>query len=294
LKVVGIVIIYFTGLFEVYYQANTYFTESASALALPVVWHLSFCAVLFIILYKNKSVIGLRGASILAVANIVLYAFWFSNYAFSEHLEYIATGGSSRIAYYLHYISFAIITWFGYQLYHINKEKFAFPIFKNKISLWVAAFFVVFITSSELTLHGLVLSNSPVTATDVKTDIAYRDYIQIDQIEYLKFHIADRFVDTVRDQVFRTGFPILWGILAFIFLITGIKLQNKSMRIIALALLGITILKLFLFDIRNASETGKIIAFILLGVLILIISFVYQKIKVLVLDDKSNSKNVTE
>ncbi len=57
------------------------------------------------------------------------------------------------------------------------------------------------------------------------------------------------------------------------------------MRIIALTLLGITILKLFLFDIRNVSETGKIIAFILLGILILIISFVYQKIKVLVLDD---------
>ena len=57
----------------------------------------------------------------------------------------------------------------------------------------------------------------------------------------------------------------------------------------ALALLGITILKLFVFDIRNASETGKIIAFILLGVLILIISFVYQKIKLLVVDDKSPS-----
>jgi len=57
--------------------------------------------------------------------------------------------------------------------------------------------------------------------------------------------------------------------------------------------LGITILKLFLFDIRNASETGKIIAFILLGILILIISFVYQKLKVLVLDDKQQP-NETE
>ena len=57
------------------------------------------------------------------------------------------------------------------------------------------------------------------------------------------------------------------------------------MRIIALSLLGLTIIKLFIYDISNVSETGKIIAFILLGVLILIISFVYQKLKVLVSDD---------
>jgi uncharacterized membrane protein len=54
-------------------------------------------------------------------------------------------------------------------------------------------------------------------------------------------------------------------------------------------LLGITILKLFIYDIQNVSETGKIIAFILLGILILIISFVYQKIKVLVLNDTTKT-----
>jgi uncharacterized membrane protein len=47
--------------------------------------------------------------------------------------------------------------------------------------------------------------------------------------------------------------------------------------------------KLFVYDINNVSETGKIIAFILLGVLILIISFVYQKIKRLVVDENINT-----
>ena len=63
------------------------------------------------------------------------------------------------------------------------------------------------------------------------------------------------------------------------------------MRIIALSLLGLTIIKLFIYDISNVSETGKIIAFILLGVLILIISFVYQKLKVLVSDDVKPENN---
>ena len=48
---------------------------------------------------------------------------------------------------------------------------------------------------------------------------------------------------------------------------------------------------LFIYDIKNVSETGKIIAFILLGVLILVISFVYQKIKVLVIDDEKNTSD---
>ena len=71
----------------------------------------------------------------------------------------------------------------------------------------------------------------------------------------------------------------------------AIKKQIKSIRVIALVLLGITIIKLFVYDINNISETGKIIAFILLGVLILIISFVYQKIKFLVIDANKEQKN---
>jgi uncharacterized membrane protein len=80
-------------------------------------------------------------------------------------------------------------------------------------------------------------------------------------------------------------FPILWGILAFGFLIFGIRRNMKTARIIALTLLGLTIVKLFAYDIRDVSETGKIIAFILLGILILVISFVYQRIKKLIVED---------
>ncbi len=86
-------------------------------------------------------------------------------------------------------------------------------------------------------------------------------------------------------------FPNFMGVFSFIFLIIGIKKQNKTIRIIALSLLGLTVVKLFVYDISNVSETGKIIAFILLGVLILIISFVYQKLKILVIDDTKTEEH---
>ena len=53
----------------------------------------------------------------------------------------------------------------------------------------------------------------------------------------------------------------------------------------ALVLIAINLLKLFTYDIKDASEAGKIVAFIILGVVLLIISFMYQKIKALLLDD---------
>ncbi len=59
------------------------------------------------------------------------------------------------------------------------------------------------------------------------------------------------------------------------------------MRIAALSLIGITILKLFVYDIRNVSKGGKIGAFIVLGIVLLVISFTYQKIKSIILDEES-------
>ena len=163
---------------------------------------------------------------------------------------------------------------------------------KNAI-VWIAAFLVVYMASSELMLHGLVIANSPITNTDMMANTA-NTYLKASDPAYFRSLVANDVISVVRNQIIRTGFPILWGAMAFIFLIIGIKKQSKPIRIIALSLLGITILKLFLYDIRNASETGKIVAFILLGVLILIISFVYNKIKVLVLDNSKPKPDESE
>jgi uncharacterized membrane protein len=65
--------------------------------------------------------------------------------------------------------------------------------------------------------------------------------------------------------------------------------RYKPLRIIALVLFGVTILKLFCYDISNISPAGKIIAFILLGVLLLIISFMYQRLKRILLNDPGSA-----
>ena len=290
----GIIIAYFVGLLEVGFQADHYVYGVNSAIALPILYHLIFCLLLFYALCKSKSTFNLKLASIVAVTNIALFAFWFSNYSFYEHEQYIRTGIHQRIGFYLHYVSLFIIILFALKLYQINKENPAFELFKKKAVVWMAAFLILYLASSELMLHGLVLSNAPVTTQEVQSSKLYKDYGPT-EVPFLKDQITNETINKTRTQIIKTGFPVLWGILAFIFLIIGIRQPRKTLRIVALSLLGITILKLFLFDIGNASETGKIMAFILLGILILIISFVYQKIKVLVQDDnKPNETNKIE
>lgn len=290
IMVLAIVLAYCIGIFEVGYQAYDYISSAYSAVAFPLLYHLLFFAGLCHFLWKDGSD---KFASVLAMANIVLFALWFSAYPFIEHQEYIASGAHQRIAFYLHYASLATVLYLAYRLYKTNRKQLAFQAFGHAVFTWIAAFFVVYVAGSELMLHGLVLSNTPVTIGDIQLS-AFDPIYKRDNTDYIRSLIAGEKVSAVRSQVVKTGFPVLWGLLAFAFLIIGIKKQHKPIRIVALALLGITILKLFLFDISNASETGKIIAFILLGVLILIISFVYQKIKVLVLDDKPVTTDESE
>jgi uncharacterized membrane protein len=87
------------------------------------------------------------------------------------------------------------------------------------------------------------------------------------------------------------GYPILWGVGSFLFMTYGMKARLRMVRIIALTLFGITLVKLFLFDIKGASEGARVAAFISLGVILLVVSFLYQKLKVLLKDDADAPTN---
>lgn len=85
----------------------------------------------------------------------------------------------------------------------------------------------------------------------------------------------------------RVGYPILWGIGSFAFMWYGMRARLRTMRVIALTLFALTLLKLFLFDLGALSEGGRVAAFIFLGALLLVISFMYQRLKGLFVDDSS-------
>jgi uncharacterized membrane protein len=134
----------------------------------------------------------------------------------------------------------------------------------SNLHWWLYVIFFLFIASAELD-HTVLIT-------------AYNDQQTFDHI--LK-------------QNHKIGFPILWGIAAFLLIVVGLKRKIKMLRIISLALLLTTLLKLFIFDLKGISEGGKIAAFISLGILLLVVSFMYQRLKKILLED-SASQNETE
>lgn len=82
---------------------------------------------------------------------------------------------------------------------------------------------------------------------------------------------------------YRAGLTIIGGMYSFGLIAFGIWKKKTHLRILALILFGITLLKLFIYDIAKVDSGGKTIAFISLGILLLIISFLYTKYKHLIL-----------
>jgi uncharacterized membrane protein len=132
---------------------------------------------------------------------------------------------------------------------------------------WFYVFFFVFIASAELDHIVVITAYSPGDSMD---------------------HLLS--------QNHKIGYPILWGITSFTLIALGLKKKLKHLRIISLSLFLVTLLKLFLVDIKGISEGGKIAAFVSLGVLLLVVSFMYQRLKKLLLADTPSvdASNKTE
>lgn len=81
------------------------------------------------------------------------------------------------------------------------------------------------------------------------------------------------------DSETNAGFSISLSIAGFAQMAIGMRLHLKSLRIISLVTFGIVLLKLILIDLWLMPTIGKIIVFIILGVILLVLSFLYQKLK---------------
>ena len=78
---------------------------------------------------------------------------------------------------------------------------------------------------------------------------------------------------------FSAGLSLSLSIAGFVQMGLGMRLHQKVMRMISLSTFGIVLLKLVFDDLWAMPTIGKIIVFIILGLILLILSFLYQKLK---------------
>ncbi len=195
------------------------------------------------------------------VFGILTYLFFYHQQIVDARNFYI--GGESITGFAFHYalvtllLCLAVVSLSKFRkLTDFNEKTF-------NLYSWFFVFFFVFIASAELD-HSVVL------ATGVSMDGLHNVITQNQKI----------------------GYPILWGLTSFLLIFIGLRMKRKHLRIISLSLMAITLLKLFILDIRGISHLGKIAAFVSLGVLLLIVSFMYQKLKQILLDDEPAKEDV--
>jgi uncharacterized membrane protein len=250
LMVSGIVILYTSQLLELRHQLFEsgfgYATENV------IIGAYNMLFILGLVLAEKKLVKEetLRNVfALFGIIALVLYAVFYHQQTIIVRNEFVLSNGSVT-GFAFHYILLALLLVIAFvtlkkiqKLTELNQQT------GNAYS-WIYVFFFVFIASAELD-HLVVVAAG---ATDLTLD-----------------HILT--------QNHKIGFPILWGLASFLLMFLGFKMKKKHLRIISLTLFLITLLKLFIVDIRGISKGGKIAAFISLSILLLVVSFMYQRLK---------------
>lgn len=102
----------------------------------------------------------------------------------------------------------------------------------------------------------------------------------------------------VQEQVNTFVLPVLWGVIAMVLMVWGLKGREVVLRKISLVFFAIIIVKFYAYDVWRMSQAGRIVSFVLLGVILLVVSFLQQKIKILVksdsdkIEDKAGNENM--
>lgn len=174
---------------------------------------------------------------------------------------------SGLAPYFLQWLVVAGFVWMLLKTYNLLKELFAENPLALRICRWQLIVMLVLLGSIELD--------------------------QIFKLTMIRQHfetLGDAWpaLDHATKLSHLVGYPLLWGAFSFILMVIGLRSKTRDFRIISLTLFGLILLKLFLLDFKSIPEVGRIISFISLGVIFLTVSFMYQRVKMLLVEEERN------
>ncbi|MDR3716154.1 MAG: DUF2339 domain-containing protein [Puia sp.] len=258
--VIGIFLMFGGGILEIHHQFSYYHPHTSLAELYLLLYVLGWSTIISYAASQWNWFPDMRYGSWLLVYNIVLYLLFISD------VYKIQTTILSSGLYSVHFMAH----WAGALLVAGMIVRLTGWIRNGKMSLgaslpfvtWLSCAVTVIFLSAEIQLIVNQLFHSP------RLSFAYIQQVYI-----------------------KAGLPVLWGLCSFGFMWAGMRNKFRPLRIISLSLFSITLLKLFLFDIRDIPVTGKIAAFFCLGVLLLVVSFMYQRLRKILIAEDGEKKN---
>lgn len=258
LLITTISVLFFTGLLETYYQFITRVKEVSVHTQFTELYTFAFAAVLLVIFRKSRVFQQLKTVVTLFCTAIFL----FNSQVTQSVSEDLLAGKADGFLFVSHWLAAALLLWL--------LVDFARYIFRSRMEsrvafTWIACTAIILLLSIEM--YNLMLWSGYTTGSD-------RAWWE--------------------NLYYKAGLSILWSVSSFLLMWLGLKYDFRTWRIISLSLFTITLGKLFLYDIRNIPPGGKIAAFILLGCLLLAVSFMYQRLKRIIMNNAGDDKPVSD
>ena len=255
-RVAAIILLFAAGAFEINYQFNYYYPDADFNILYLLLYTLVFINILTFITQKVKQLqlSWQLVAGMLAVSMALYFLSIPQTIAIQRTILEAHKNSGHFLAHWVGAIFTGLVLYRLIQLFRIKKAEL-----KESLSFfaWILCAAVVLCFSVEF----YFLSNTV-------------------------FYAANNPLSNIENIYIKTGLPILWGLCSFAFMWLGMHFKYRSLRIISLSLFTLTLLKLFIFDISNIPAGGKIAAFFCLGVLLLVVSFMYQRLKKIIIDDE--------
>ncbi len=250
-----IITLYFSGALEIYYQFSTRFSiESLFSIYLQL-YSFAFAIVLLTVFRKTAVFPVLK-----LLFTLLCSGLYIISVSINHEISLTLIKRNEDPLFLAHWISIALLLWLLQNLV-VYFKRINGTGWVNYLSVitWGSSLGIVFILSNEMYQLNLWIN--------------YRgsEWGWWENLYY------------------KAGLSILWGICSFAIMWLGMRFRFRLLRIISLSLFTLTILKLFTYDISNIPPGGKIAAFILLGILLLSVSFMYQRLKKIIIDDNSKT-----
>ncbi|WP_338814022.1 DUF2339 domain-containing protein [Bernardetia sp. Wsw4-3y2] len=165
----------------------------------------------------------------------------------------------------------------------------------NALSQYLGHYLNLFIT-----LFGLLLLTRDVYYEDGDKSVVYATTIYIlcfAVVAYLSLELRNTVVwifydigDGIegKDAILQTnsqfGYPILWALLSVTAITLGMKYKIKEVRLFALILFVVLLLKFFAWDFWQMGRVEGIITFVIIGAILLRIGWKYNQLKKIVME----------
>jgi uncharacterized membrane protein len=269
----AVIVGYLAGLLELNYQLMAAYGFDANRVILLGTYNLLAAITGLAVSLRLAANQRLWGAIVFSLVILLMYLFNTGPAVLDLLDSYYQGLISYRPAFLFQYVNLLAVAGVLWLLFRA-KERLA-PTTPLLETLWPWFMVIMVVSVSSMALFANVIA-----LTFSADDIAHTPVQQsMIQLRY----------DDLMAQTSKVGLPIVWGICAFAFMYVGLLRRNRTYRILSLGLFGLTLLKLFIYDIQGISEGGRILAFISLGALLLVISFMYQRIKRLLAADDTTT-----